>query len=71
MYFFINFFNKKMIMEIWNWGIMVVSLKIYYMYKVFNIVSLYSLFKINLMKILVDIKDLKVMVLVGFFFYYI
>lgn len=66
-----NFYNKKMIMEIWNWGIMVVSLKIYYMYKVFNIVCLYSLFKINLMKILVDIKDLKVMVLIGFFFYYI
>lgn len=32
---FINFYNKKMITEIWNRGIMVASPKIYYMYQVF------------------------------------
>lgn len=40
------------------------------MYKVFNIVSSYSLFKINLTKILADIKDLKVMAPVGFLLYH-
>lgn len=59
-----------MITEIWNRGIMVASPKIYYIYKVFNIVSSYSLFKINSTKILADIKDLKVMAPVGFLLYH-
>lgn len=49
---------------------MVASPKIYYMYKVFNIVGSYSLFKINSTKILADIKDLKVMAPVGFLLYH-
>lgn len=49
---------------------MVASPKIYYMYKVFNIVRSYSLFKINSTKILADIKDLKVMAPIGFFLYH-